>query len=522
MPKTIKYIGTQSRWPELAVTGKQSVWMPGQQEERSDAEAQALLATGLFGGVAAGLSRNSASDALQDASAFAFSGSGSNAGNRAKKAPSAQIGGAAPIALSDITVLAGSPTVTLEAGPNGQPAIKLVTGVGANAEIAFPGLAGARFDGEAHLSMHGSYTQGNLDYVVLLMSQDDATYAKGTNTIMQYGQTNPLQTNLEQGGANTYWWRKGGQGNLTAGPTYPATIGQIKLRIVPRAGLAATVYIYGFALAAPQAKGRICVGWDDGYRSMFDLGYDIFASRGIKQTLAVIGSAQDSGGSYSYTSNLQAFVAAGNALVAHGPWPNQGAGNLYSAYPGSLNPVQDAIDDMKRHRQWLADRSLLVPYADRCYVWPQGQFQQAANDTTLLDAALAAGFTLCRGTTNLVGTSLYPQGVQIDTLSKYNRLACPVIGHLWAGTTAAEATNITNITTAISNLAASRGDAFLMLHRVMPSTTNDAGMGAASNITIRQSDLDTIAAAIKTQVDAGTLETVTMPELATDSWWRRF
>ncbi len=51
MPKTIKYNGTRIRWPELAVTGKQSVWNPGQQEERSDAEASLLLATGLFSGV---------------------------------------------------------------------------------------------------------------------------------------------------------------------------------------------------------------------------------------------------------------------------------------------------------------------------------------------------------------------------------------------------------------------------------------------------------------------------------------
>ena len=28
MPKTIKYIGTQQRWPELAITGKQSLWQP--------------------------------------------------------------------------------------------------------------------------------------------------------------------------------------------------------------------------------------------------------------------------------------------------------------------------------------------------------------------------------------------------------------------------------------------------------------------------------------------------------------
>ena len=52
MPKTIKYTGTQIRWPELAVTGKQSVWNPGQQEERADAEAALLLATRKFEPVA--------------------------------------------------------------------------------------------------------------------------------------------------------------------------------------------------------------------------------------------------------------------------------------------------------------------------------------------------------------------------------------------------------------------------------------------------------------------------------------
>ncbi len=48
MTKSVKYIGTTSRWPELAVTGKQSTWEPGKIEERSDTEAAQLLGTGLF------------------------------------------------------------------------------------------------------------------------------------------------------------------------------------------------------------------------------------------------------------------------------------------------------------------------------------------------------------------------------------------------------------------------------------------------------------------------------------------
>lgn len=48
MSKTIKYIGTMRPYRELAVTGKQSTWVPGQMETRADAEANLLLATGVF------------------------------------------------------------------------------------------------------------------------------------------------------------------------------------------------------------------------------------------------------------------------------------------------------------------------------------------------------------------------------------------------------------------------------------------------------------------------------------------
>lgn len=45
---TVRYVGTQDRWPELAVTGKPSVWHLGQAESRDVSEATLLLRTGLF------------------------------------------------------------------------------------------------------------------------------------------------------------------------------------------------------------------------------------------------------------------------------------------------------------------------------------------------------------------------------------------------------------------------------------------------------------------------------------------
>jgi hypothetical protein len=54
MPKTIRFTGSERGWDELSVTGKPSVWQPGQQEERSDSEAALLIATGLFSQVFTG------------------------------------------------------------------------------------------------------------------------------------------------------------------------------------------------------------------------------------------------------------------------------------------------------------------------------------------------------------------------------------------------------------------------------------------------------------------------------------
>lgn len=433
--------------------------------------------------------------------------------SQASKTPSPSVG--ANLSLSHVTAVGGSPTITLTTGPDGRPAIKVVTGVGTNAEVTFPGLLDASYYGDAFVSMYGSRTLGNIDYVTWYWSQDDASYAKGGNTQIQYGLTAPQNGYLEQGGVNTYFFAKP-KISAFGVPTYPAKIGANKLRIVPLAGTAATVYIYAVGIAAPANKARICVTWDDGYDSFFKLGYEAFASRGIKQTLSVIGSAQDTGGTYSYLRQLKAFVAAGNACVAHGPWPNSGAGNLFTAYPGSTDPVADAVADMIQNRQYLIDNGLLVANAEKCYVWPQGTFQQSVNDTTLLDAAIAAGFKIGRGTSPIATSTIYPGGTRFDAASKYNRMALPILGHSWAGTTAAEATNISNITTAISNMSTYRGDAFLMLHRVQPSSTAD---GSMSSIGIRVSDLETIAAAIKTEIDAGTMEAVTMPELYTDTEW---
>lgn len=61
-----------------------------------------------------------------------------------------------------------------------------------------------------------------------------------------------------------------------------------------------------------------------------------------------------------------------------------------------------------------------------------------------------------------------------------------------------------------------------MLHRVQPTATVDGSMNA---IGIRVSDLTTLADAIKTKIDAGTLEAITMPQLVVEragSFWQDY
>ena len=423
---------------------------------------------------------------------------------RGVRAPLPGVGGAG-FSLADVSAVAGAPTLSMVTGAAGMPALRVQGAVNAVIEISFPGMTNTMTGGDAYLLLDGSQTRGNLATASSYVSQDAAGYAKGWVCNISYGYPAPLNNPYEQGGPVTYWFRRAANQNFGA-PTYPAFVADHKLRLTPTAGGAIDVLIYAYGFADRRPKGRIAVVYDDGYDSMMKLGYDSFASRGIPLTLGLIGSVVGQAGNCNI-NQLRAFINAGNAIVAHGPWPNSGQGNLFTAYPGNSQPARTAVADMIQNRDYIAAQGLMVEGADRCYVWPQGVWQQVANNTELLDLALAAGFTLGRSATPT-------DFLNLDAASKYNRLCAPIIGHTWAGTSALEATNIANIQTTIGNVATNRADAFLMLHRVLPTTTNDAGMGAGGNITIRHGDLETLAATIKTQVDAGTLEAVTMAQMA--------
>lgn len=141
MPKTVKYIGTVTRWPELATTGKQSAWVPGQQEQRSDTEAAQLLATGLFSDVDA--------TQLPEQKVVAISGVVSEYVIPADEYTDAVtltatgVVHSMPGRLSSITVVSGSCDLVLAdgagAGTSGIRTIATYAGLTAGELVPFPG-----------------------------------------------------------------------------------------------------------------------------------------------------------------------------------------------------------------------------------------------------------------------------------------------------------------------------------------------------------------------------------------------
>ncbi len=396
------------------------------------------------------------------------------------------------------TVASGSPTITNAIAPNGQPALKIE--FSAFCQVEFPSLVNAPYDGHMFIQIYGSQTLTNLATCRIRAFQAgaEANYRQGERTAI----SNAFNSPYDVGDTPITWHFSSVNTTSVGAPPATFVASRYQLNLNPQAGQTATLYVFAVGVGQPR-KSRICVVYDDSYDSAFKLGYQPFNSRGIKTTTAVIANTVGKT-NYASLQTIQAYLAGGNALVAHGTSLPDGSGNLFSAHNDSY---AEAFEDIQYNVDYLRRNNLLRQYADRCYIFPQGRWEKTANENTLLELMIDAGFQV--GRSALVGGAEWCYSM--DSMTKQQRLTMPIIGHLWAGTTTAEATNISNIVSRIQAVAAANGvDAFLMLHIVQPTSTAD---GSMSSIGIRVSDLNTLAAAIKTEVDAGRLEAVTMPEL---------
>lgn len=415
--------------------------------------------------------------------------------------------------ISEVTIVSGSPTLSVETDSAGRKRLKVVTGSGTAAQISFSGMANCYFGGDAYVALQGSYEDG-LQSMTMYFAPG-ATIA--TNYVLSgainfaAAVTNPYQQPGD--GSQPFVWRTGKKNNSVTGSiTYPFTVGSHKLVITPRAATVATVYIYGVGIGVKNQKGRCFVIADDGNTSWMTIGAPLFNDSGIRTTGSIIASAVGLSASYANLNQWKSYAGAGNAVVAHGPNGAAYDSNLIAGF--STNA--ERLADMEISRDYIFDNGLQSQFCDRCYVWPQGAYQSSVGDVSLLDGAMSAGFTLSRCSALINAIVQY----NADAVTKYQRMALPNSTHGWAGTTAGQVALTTALTDAITAAATYGTDIFVTFHQIVPDSTADGSMDSTK---CRVSDLLTIKTAITNAVTAGTLECLTLPEIAykpaSDFWY---
>ncbi len=421
-------------------------------------------------------------------------------GSGGSKGPVPVLGGPT-LAASDVTVVGGSGTVT-KITRRGLPCLQIDIPAGAvNCQISINGGVGALFGGDVYVAMEGGFQTGLLK--VEAYHAPGATIA--TNYTLQgnltFSATPSVNNWQDQGGI--YTWRSGRkQIAITGTITYPFVVGANKLTITPQSGQAATMYLYAVGYGQPR-KGRVIVIADDGEASWFKLGAPIFNALGIPTTAMIIPSGLNIG--YGTDAHVSAYIDAGNCVGPHGPNLSSYAGNLISNY----GTAAEAIYDIDSALNAMYQKGWYTPGADLIYAWPQGEFARTFGDLELLEAAYKYGIRLARC------SSVINPLLQFVTegASRLNRLALPYTTHGWAGSTAGQVANTTANVDAINNAATYGTDVFMTYHQIVLDSTADGAMNTIKN---RVSDVQTVATAIKAQIDAGKMEATTLGRLALD------
>lgn len=412
--------------------------------------------------------------------------------------------------LDDFTIDSGTPDIaTIEVDPvTGKVGLHIKTKPGEFTGIALPQMANTLYQRQVYLVSRET-PQTVRQRITFRVTETGSNF---WNHFAEYGVPS-INNPHTQGGAITRIYNEADRSANATPPVGDFYASQYRIQIQPDAGQVIETWIFGVGLGRVR-NGRIAVIWDDNRASAHKLGAPILEQKGIKQTIALISSTVGQN-TFGSLAQLRAFVAGENAVVAHGVnGVTDGAGNLITQYGTDYTA---AVNDIFMAIDYIRNNGLYTNGAERCYVYPQGAYQVAINNTGLLDEMLSRGLT--------TGRTSFRLGVKeqkiIDALARYNRLCVPIIGHQWAGTTAAEETNIASVVTNIQQCALRGLDCYLMLHTVVPTSTPD---GSMTEYDIRISDLTTLADAIKAEVDAGRLETVTMPELATtgNNYWNQF
>lgn len=265
-------------------------------------------------------------------------------------------------------------------------------------------------------------------------------------------------------------------------PNWAATVSFIRVTITQNSATATTVYIDSI-VHSWDAKGKVIITNDDGWASWFTSGIPVLDARNLKSTASIIAAHVDLNPSWVTSAQLAAAYNSGHDLCVHGATAMSG-----------LADTQARINDVKSNKDFLDNAG--YSRGTDVYVWPNGVYQLSAGDQECINVLKAQGFVCARGTTSV---RYYRHSVgQAD-----NRWLIPIIGvdHLTTPATIA----------GYLDIAATRGvTCVLMYHEIVAS---GASAGTQRNLSDFTADMD----AVKTRVDAGTLDCVTFNEWAANT-----
>ena len=278
-----------------------------------------------------------------------------------------------------------------------------------------------------------------------------------------------------------------------SGPTYPTEVAYAHVRVANVGGQIPVMYVRRVYSIAPRVS-RVAIVLDDGYASAYRLLKPVLESRKLRATWAIIPSEIDGTATFMKWRDIGRLFDQGHEIVTHG--------NLGVNVAADLSAF---MAQFRIERQAIRDQGFATARSDRCYVWPGGNHQYATNDTTYRDAMRADGIVIARS-----AMPLQQYSFTADTWP--DRLTLPIIGHTQKASSGLEATNIADMVSRINNAALFGTDVILMLHAGVAST--DTNWGSNGTLNIRTNDLATICDAIRTNVIAGTQQSVLFGELA--------
>lgn len=482
MPKTVKYIGTVTRWPELATTGKQSTWVPGQQEQRSDTEAAQLLATGLFSDVDA--------TQLPEQKVVAISGVVSGAWKRSSSVlragkPWLRLPTAAGQVGTGAGVSHGGGATGAFTTRRGRACYEITAPANANLQSLFFAIASGTVTNKQHIVFEvedAEQWRGGSWRLGFYTDNTFATGVRATITADSYNGYNGVHCLAPLAGE----WANVGAGSFSS------TMTQCIFQFQRKAGAAGDtrIWVYEVAEAEKSSLPQIVIGADDGAETWYTDGLPILEKYGFSSYLAFIADDRGTATRISQAEWADA-VARGHHAVVHGCKTGKTSlADYFADYAGYSSPGAAITADIQYNRDIMVSEGLDPDGLGRTvYVYPQGKHQPnltTAGDLTISNALDALGFV--GGRLARVQNAIIVNGGWSGA-ARY----LPIIGHSWSS--GDEAGNVAGVISAMQDEIGAGRPVVLMFHEVRASPSANEHITAAN--------LETILAAAATLVRAG-------------------